>query len=302
MSLKNASLRTLLEDLKVGFKFTLKNIISFVLGMIGVLILTGLLMALIIAVILITITAQVGFPGMISWVMDTFSQANQTTGMVLVGSMAIVVLPLLLPIFIAIGALFGMGREIIESNGTSAEGVFAWYKSKFMTLAAGGTITYLIVIGPPIILAVALSLMTGSIFGNGTQVLFAICAYLWILLSTGLLSMLFPAIIDGLPVIESLKTSIRLAVKYPDRVFSTWFAYVFIGILMTLPFGVGGLAIGPAVGDVLAGYAVLFALALVFIVFPAATITLNRVYMILNDETVGEMEEDSPQIELVGGV
>ena len=56
-------------------------------------------------------------------------------------------LPFLAPFMVAIGAMFGLGREIVESEGTSAEGVFTWYKKKFFSLAGGGLVLFIVVVG-----------------------------------------------------------------------------------------------------------------------------------------------------------
>ncbi|MHA1742165.1 MAG: hypothetical protein ACTSVD_08750, partial [Candidatus Thorarchaeota archaeon] len=118
MSVKNASLATLREDLKVGFGLAAKNIISFVLAMVGVLIVAGLLLAVIvICMIAVILIAAGGTPGIIQLFITLSIQWNASAGVIVIGTALLVVLPVLLPFFVAGGAIFGMGREVIESNG-----------------------------------------------------------------------------------------------------------------------------------------------------------------------------------------
>ncbi len=304
MSSKNASFKTLLEDVKVGFKFALKNFISFFLGMIGVLILTGVLMGIIAAISVGIFFALAGnLSGVINWMIQIGSQVNNATGMIVVGAMVFLILPIVLPLFIAGGAIFGLGREVIESEGTTAEGVFAWYKSKFLTLAAGGTLGFLIVAGPPITLMVIMGSMSGGIIFDGPMVVFSTISAIWILISSGMLSMMFPAIIDGQSSIEAVKTSVRYSIRYFDRVFSTWLAFVVIDLVLLVPMLIlNPMFLPMGYGIPFVAYAVLLGVAIVFVVFPAATITLNRVYLILSGDEVPAEAANDEHLEIVGGV
>ncbi|MHA1770140.1 MAG: hypothetical protein ACTSYL_11415 [Candidatus Thorarchaeota archaeon] len=303
MSSKNASFKTLLEDVKIGFKFALKNFISFFLGAIGVLLLSLVLLGVIVAIgIGIFIMWAGNIQDFMMWIIQASTEMNNTTGMIVVGAMVFLILPILLPMFIAGGAMYGMGREVIESNGTTAEGVFTWYKSKFLTLAGGGTLAFLIVAGPPTALMTIMGIFSEGVIIDGPMILFSIVTTIWLLISTGMTSMLFPAIIDGQSAIQALRTSLRYSTRYFDRVFSTWFAFVIIVAVLMLPLIIltpVGIAYGPAI----AAYGVIFGIVMVFVLFPAVTITLNRVYLILsgeNDETTSIT--DTSDIDVVGGI
>ncbi|MHA2033694.1 MAG: hypothetical protein DRO93_13765 [Candidatus Thorarchaeota archaeon] len=304
MSVKNASLATLREDLKVGFGLAAKNIISFVLAMVGVLIVAGLLLAVIvICMIAVILIAAGGTPGIIQLFITLSIQWNASAGVIVIGTALLVVLPVLLPFFVAGGAIFGMGREVIESNGTTVEGVFVWYKSKFVPLALGGIIAFLIEIGPPALLSLVLASTSAGVVVDGPLVVLSVFSAVWWLLTSGMLSMLFPAIIDGHSVIEALRVSIRLATKYVDRVLSTWLALVIMAALLASPLLLLSLPFGPFFHPLGAGsYAVLFGIVFVFLLVPAASITLNRVYLILSGEDHARREDDTPGIDIVGGV
>jgi len=319
--MENANFQTILEDLKISFKFAGKNVISYLLALFGVLIVSSVLIAVVAAMIFIPLIFFIGsFENLVIY-FDSFSSmsdigiTNIALGAILFG------LPFLAPIFVAFGAMFGLGREIVESEGTSAEGVFVWYKKKFFSLAGGGMILFLIVLGPLILALLAGTVIYGGQFlnmglmhdgptGMVNPVVFGLLI-IWFAISTGLLSMLFPSIIDGYSVFESTKRSIRMGIKYFDRVFGVWMTFLLIlgallGPLMIMPFVID--SSGPVL-NVMAGFLMLYAipagLILLLLYLPAMTIGLTRVYMILtadDDDYEHTPEEEESGPNYIGGV
>ncbi|MCK4568035.1 MAG: hypothetical protein KAU48_12085, partial [Candidatus Thorarchaeota archaeon] len=113
--MENANFHTILEDLKISFKFAVKNVISYLLAIFGVLIVSVILLMVVAAMIFIPIFFAIGgFENLITY-FESFGStpdigvANIALGGILFG------LPFLAPIFVAFGAMFGMGREIVES-------------------------------------------------------------------------------------------------------------------------------------------------------------------------------------------
>ncbi len=316
--MKNANFQTILEDLKISFKFAAKNIISYLLAIFGVLIVSSILLMVVAAMIFIPLFFVIGgFENLIVY-FESFSTindigvANIALGAILFG------LPFLAPIFVAFGAMFGMGREIVESEGTSAEGVFIWYKKKFFSLAGGGMILFLVVLGPLILALIAGTAIYGAQFLNMglmhtgsasmlNPVIFSILL-IWFATSTGLLSMLFPSIIDGYSVFESTKRSIRMSIKYFDRVFGVWMTFLLILVAIFLPIIAVPFTLG--IGDPGIGFMMLYVLPaslfLVFVFLPAITIGLTRVYMILtavdDDDYEHTPDEDESGPSFIGGV
>ncbi len=314
--MENANFQTILEDLKISFKFAVKNVISFLLAIFGVLIVSGILLVVVAALIFIPLFFVIGgFENLIMYFesfrsIDDIGVTNIALGAILFG------LPFLAPIFVAFGAMFGMGREIVESEGTSAEGVFIWYKKKFFSLAGGGMILFLVVLGPLILALIGgtaiygvqflnMGLMHAGPSGMVNPIILGLLL-IWFAISTGLLSMLFPSIIDGYSVFESTKRSIRMSIKYFDRVFGVWMTFllilgaIFIPIIAA-PFTLGISEIGLGIMAVYMLPAMLF---LVFIFLPAMTIGLTRVYMILtaDDDYEHTPEEDESGPSFIGGV
>ena len=310
MSNKNASVGVLVEDLKVSFKFAVKNILSFLLGMIGVIIVTLVVMLIGFAIVSIPLLFALGGPeGFVAFfeslgvVMEAIFVAQPDPAAALLGIFAIVLL--VTPFFVAIGVVFGMGREIVESAGTSAEGVFVWYRKKFFSLAGGGIVIFAI-IGLPLFLVYGSLFLAGYVVtGLPASVLAALSAF-WIIFSSGMMTMVFPAIIDNYSVLDATRQSIRLSLKYFDRVFSTWFAFILIIALMFAPVGIGIATFTvPSLGFDFIGaavYAAIAAFVLVLIVLPALVIALSRLYMILSGIEVSAVHDVEPDVSLVGGM
>jgi len=311
MSSKSTNLRVLLEDLKISFKFAVKNIISFILGMFGVLIVTVLLIAVLAIVIIVPLFLSGGLWILIDGIAAWIESAQTISGATAFLMILAIVVPILAPILVAIGALFGMGREIVESEGTSAEGVFSWYSKKFFPLAAVGIIQFLIYIAPIAILVAILgpTYVGTSEMGLASTMIALFAVYLAI--TSGFLVLSFPAVIDGKSAIGAIKTSIRLSTTYFDRVFSVWLSFLGIALLLFIP------VIGPPLlalpsMDALAanfgiytGYALLAGLFTFFVFLPALVIGMSRIYMILVSDNLSDPEiyEDDTldDVNILGG-
>ncbi|MDF1539455.1 MAG: hypothetical protein P1Q69_11195 [Candidatus Thorarchaeota archaeon] len=298
MSMKNASLKTLKEDLLVSFKFASRNVITFILAMFGVVIVTVLIIALAAVVVIPIFFLAVGLEGLFQIFTSWITTFDTTSSAALVLLILSIMTPILAPFLVAVGALYGMGREIVESDGTTAEGVFAWYRKKFFSLAGGGLIQFLLAITPIIVGVIILPFYgLGMGFGPDNLGLASVVVALLLIyvgVVTGLLSMVFPAIIDGHTVFESVKISLRLSTKYFDRVFSVWFAFLGIAGLLFLPIvAIPFLTFSTSV--VFSAWFGLYSAAVVIfealILFPAGIIGMSRIYLILIAETVTNGEE-----------
>ena len=316
--MKNTNLSTILEDLKISFKFASKNIISYLLAIFGVLIVSGLLIVVVAAMVFIPLIFIIGI-GNLTTFFESFSGIESIgVANIAVGSIMFA-LPFIAPFMVAIGAMFGMGREIVESEGTSAEGVFTWYKKKFFSLAGGGIVLFLFVVGPLMLVFLVGAAVYGPQFlnidlisagpANFANPIAMSLLLIWAAVSTGLLSMLFPSIIDGYSVFASIKRSVSMSIKYFDRVFGVWLSFLLIlGLLIVplllIPFAVD--LTGPAmiaVAGLLMIYAIPAVLILIFLYLPAVTVGMTRVYMILTaDDDYDETLEDESGPSFIGGV
>ncbi|NHJ13081.1 MAG: hypothetical protein EAX95_05355 [Candidatus Thorarchaeota archaeon] len=309
MSNKNASFGALVEDLKVSFKFAAKNLISFLLGTIGVLLVSVVIFILIaLAVFIPMLILLGGWEGLTIYftnlgpVLEDVFTSGTIMNPAAFGAMAFVVAIIASPFFIAIGALFGMGREIVESEGTTAEGVFVWYKKEFFSLAGTGILLLLIVLLPALTLYGAAFAVTGFELPTFLNSVIAAISVLWLTISLGLSSMVFPAVIDGLSVIDAFKESFRLSIKHFDRVFALWLAFLGMLAICIVPPAVGFLILGEP-GAAIIGIMVLpLAIFLLLLYFPALVIASNRLYLILSGIEVAVQEPSDPDLSFIGGV
>jgi len=317
--MKNASLQTLLDDLKISIRFALRNVISYVLAIIGVFLVTIILIAIVAAFIFIPIAmSPAGFDAFTIFA-ESLEGWFTTGGATIATGIFLMALPFVAPFFVASGALFGMSREIVESEGTSAEGVFTWYKKKFFSLAGGGIILFLFILGPVMLVILAAVALFGeqtlniAFIGVGSSTimnpLISALGVIWFVFSTGLMTMLFPAIIDGYSVVDATKKSIGMGVRYFDRVFGTWLSYILLILALVSPLLIMAARFmweTPMTAMIPLGiYAVIMGLFLAFVVLPALSIGLTRVYMILtaDDEDFTHHEEvDESGPSFIGGL
>jgi hypothetical protein len=317
--MKNASFQTLLDDLKISIRFALRNVISYVLAIIGVFLVTIILIAIVAAFVFVPmVMSSGGLEAFTIWA-ESFNEWSTAGGVTIATGIFLIALPFVAPFFVATGALFGMAREIVESEGTSAEGVFTWYKKKFFSLAGGGIMLFLFILGPVMLV------ILGSIFLFGEQILnvaflgigstttmnplISGLGVIWFALSTGLMTMLFPAIIDGYSVIDATKRSIRMGIQYFDRVFGAWISYILLILALVSPLFIMAIPFmweTPMPAMVPLGiYAVIMFLFLAFVLLPAVSIGLTRVYMILtaeDEDLIPQEDEDEGGPSFIGGL
>jgi hypothetical protein len=127
----------------------------------------------------------------------------------------------------------------------------------------------------------------------------------WFAMSTGLLSMMLPAIIDGHSVKDAFFTSIRMGVKYLDRVFPVWLFYLGLGAGLLAPI-IWGPVYATWLFTIIAtsSYTPLAIIFVIFILIPAMAISQSRVYLLLTSEEDEEpladdgLEETSDEVVL----
>ncbi|MHA1959019.1 MAG: hypothetical protein ACW99U_02230 [Candidatus Thorarchaeota archaeon] len=280
-------LRTLARDLSVSFRFAGRHVTSFAWAMLGICLITGVMIGLLFVFVTVPLLLTWGIQ-FLAWFLTVIQSSwTGTSGVALLGILLILLLPLLLPLLVALGALYGMAREIVESEGTSASGVFMWYRKKFLSLAGGGILQFLVIVGPLLSLSY---FIPDIILGHVTteQMAFLVMVIIvWIVFSSGFLSLTFPGIIDNLSVLKAARRSIQLARKHPDRVFGIWLTFILIFVFATQPTIIGFLfpwffIIGQ---DILIGYSIIMLIVLIVVVIPAMSIAQTRIYLIITAQS-----------------
>ena len=273
----------LLKDFAVGFKLAAANFLSYSLAMIGIIFVTVVLLIVILLFVVVPLIFTVGIPALISLVIffeSTFSSASQLT---LVALIMVLILPILGPFFIALGSLFGMSREVVESDGTNAESAFGWYRKKSLSLVGGGMLHFLVTLAPFIVAFIGIAYPTWNPPTNEQLRVIIPIGVLWVFLINGMLSLTFPGIIDGLSAVRAAARSVRLTAQFPGRVLGAWsIMFLIVGIPILSLFGELAFLF-PAIIPVglFEPYAGLFVIILLFYLIPAFSIVLTRIYMIL---------------------
>ena len=292
MSNSKTDFNTIIDDMMTSLRLAGDNFLTFFLAGLGmaalaILMLVAMAIPLAIAAAAIvfsvdpTFWAQAG-PGMM-----TFAIANPY---LIVGLVALIALPVVGVLTTVVGAIYGISKEVVEDGETKAENAFSWVKRRFLAFAGAGIIQSLIVAGPIFLLSAAISLALGGIVTGVYSVLLGVFAFVWVFVTGGLLSMMFPAVVDGNNPIEALRVSVKLGVDRFDRVFGIWTAYLVLFAAMAAPaflvaYGVGftpgmHLAI-PIIAVVAGGWTALAGLLLVAIVLPSMILARARVYALL---------------------
>ena len=270
------------EDIKHGFKLLGRNLFSYFLAIIGVLALALLIM--LIAVVSVAIFALLSLGlwqayDLLLWLVDVITM---TQGMSLVLLVVFIGAPLLGPFFMALGAVYGLSREVVESSRTSASSAFSWYRKRAISLIGGGIVHFLVTLLPVIGAFLATSYPIWNPPSDTDLTIVFILLGAWTLLINGMLSLTFPGIIDGLSAVRAAGRSVKLTCFAPRRVLTVWAAYMLIIIGLISPLVVE--EVFSAVNIIpweTSHYASGVVALILFILLPALTISLTRVYMIL---------------------
>jgi hypothetical protein len=292
-------------DLEVGFKFTIKNLLSYILAMLGVVVVTGVLLIIILLFIIIPLIFIVGLPFFINWVVTFAVQISALSGILLISMLFIILSPILGLFFIAFGAAFGMAREIVESDGTTAEGVFTWYRKKALSFIGGGMIHFMISIAPFLIAIISILTPPLNLPNESDLAIILPLGIFWIILTNGMLSLTFPGIIDGLSAQKAARRSVRLCCKSPGRVLGAWTFFIgLIGIPLLLAIDYPSFQwINVILSGYLGAFMPVLSLLIVFFIFPMMSIVFTRIYMILSaqDEHVYHYGDIDKPPDITGG-
>jgi len=284
------------KDIYVGFKFAVQNFLSYFLAMLGIILLTIIMVVLVLLLVVVPLIFFVGLPTFILWMTSFTVEVGTLEGTMFIAIILMFVLPILGPFFVAYGSLYGLSREIIESEATSAESAFSWYRKRALSLVGGGMVHFLISLAPFLIAIYAIFATSISVPTDEQLRLILPIGFIWIILSNGMLSLTFPGIIDGLSALSAAKRSVRLCCRSPGRVLGSWSVYV---VLIGVP--IITLIDDPLFDWIqiipdayLEPYTVLIVLLILFIVLPAMSITFSRIYLILTaqDESVYDNDDD----------
>lgn len=287
------------RDIILGFKFALNHFLAYFLAMLGIIILTVIMLLVVLLFVVVPLILFVGIPVLIFWITSFSIQVGTLEGTVLIGIVLLFVLPILGPFFVALGSLYGMSREIIESETTTAESAFSWYKKRALSLVGGGAIHFLISVTPFIIAIWIIFATSVTVPTNDSLRVILPMGVIWIILTNGMLSLTFPGIIDGLSAASAAKLSVRQCCRSPGRVLGAWSFYVvLIGVPIIAQINdplFEWLHIIPSA--YLEPYTAIIVLLTLFVILPAMTITFSRIYLILTAQDDAVYDNDDDRVE-----
>jgi hypothetical protein len=288
------NLRNYVETIKLSVRFTRTYYLSLFLAILGVFVITIVLFLFIVFIGSIPLSIFYGPFDEVFDVFDFIGDALSTVNDVeVVGIILFAGSAILAPFLIAMGALFGIGQEVFESGTATAEEALLWYRQKFSRLASGGIIQFLIIIVPIGIEYVFAAWYFGDQMpGTNTLTFLIFIAALWFLFSSGMLSMVFPSIVDGVSVFSSIKRSIKLTWKNPGAVFSIWSTFSSLGLLLLGPIIIQEFTDVILLTDQLYDLYILAAALVIFLaLLPVYVLSVSRTYLIISDPNIKEEQE-----------
>jgi hypothetical protein len=217
-----------------------------------------------------------------------------------IGSLVVLALIPIVSLFMVVsGSIYGMSYDLVTTGETKAESAFTYFRRKFLAYAGTGAILTIIVIIPPVIAWGLTSYAMGYTVTGLMSLLLTIFTFMWVFITAGLTSMVFPAVSSGKGVQEAFKESYSLATRYFDRIFGVLTAVVLLLAITFGPMIVWGLSLAvPGTMPVLAFDSVLAALMVWTVVFaflwlllflPMVRITWVKVYQELTGGKVATL-------------
>lgn len=215
-------------SLKQAYGSTLSYFLAN-LGMVIVVVLLAMVIAIPAAIVAFIALAPLN-PS--AWTaMSDWAVANP----VIIGGLGILILIPLVSMFLVVsGSIYGMSYDLVTTGETKAEAAFSYLKRKFLTFFGTGAVLTIFVVVPPTIVWGLTSLAMGYAITVPVSTLLSIFTFVWVFITAGLTSMVFPAVVSGKGIQEAFKESYSLATRYFDRVFGFLTAIV---LLLAATFG-----------------------------------------------------------------
>ncbi len=218
------------NDMRYGLKVARKNVVSFVLAVIG--------LAIVLALVTMTAMAAVILATWGTWPLPWYMWGNlmgptwMMQNIVWLYPLGITVLTLFSTLVIAlIGGLFGLMREAVIKGSTHAEIALSYLRHRGSTLLGAGFILTIVIVLPQVLVWSMVTLAMGSTVPT-TSAILAVFSYLWSFLTLGLMSMVLPSAVRGTGLCEAVRESIKIARSRPERVYGLW-SVVVVGLILS---------------------------------------------------------------------
>ncbi len=226
VSIMSTNFNTVFDDMKTSLKLAWKSMLSYFLANLGmvivVLILAGLVILPVAGILFVVLAplSEATVAALSAW-------ANNNP--LAVGALFVLVLIPVVSLFMVVsGSIYGMSHDLVTTGETKAEAAFSYLRHKFLSFAGTGAILTIIVIIPPVIAWGLTSYALGYTITAPVSQLLTVFTFVWVFITAGLTSMVFPAVTSGKGVQEAFKESYSLATRYFDRVFGVLTAIVLL--------------------------------------------------------------------------
>ena len=285
---------TILNDMKTSAKLAWKSMLSYFLANLGMLI----VMVILAGIILIPIA-------LVAWaLLAPLSEVQMTyANPLVIGGLGVLILIPIASLFMVVsGSIYGMSHDLVTKGETKAELAFSYFRHKFLSFAGAGAILTIIVVLPPVLAWGLTSYAMGYTITAPTNYLLTVFSFVWVYLTAGLTSLVWPAVVSGKGVQAAFKESFSLSRQYFDRVYGVLTAIVLLIAITLGPMIVAGVAIAltlppvtvtSAFFPILAGvglYTVVMVFLWLLLFLPMVRIAWVRVYQEL---TGGEIATQS---------
>ena len=255
---------TILDDMKTSAKLAWKSMLSYFLANLGMLIVMAILIGIVaIPVLLVAWTFLVPLDAGTMTALANWATANP----LLFGSIGVLVLIPVISLFLVVsGSIYGMSHELVTKGETKAEHAFSYLRRKFLSFFSTGAILTIIVILPPVVAWGLTSYAMGYTITALATYLLTVFTFVWVYLTAGLTSMVWPAVASGKGVQDAFKESFSLSRQYFDRVFGVLTAIVLLLVATFGPIIVAAFAMIPFIPPFTIGLVPVFAGVMIYTV------------------------------------
>ncbi len=288
----------IIERIKEGFDIWKKGWLSFILALI-ILFFVLLIAALIIIVIVI---APILLFVYLFGDFEDFEIEIELSGLMESLAEFVGLILVITAIFIAIGVMCGLGKELIEVEDTKAENTLHYLKKYGLKFAAIGFIIGLVVGGPLFLIDLLLDdLIEKEV--NDVSVLSVLAGIVAFFLIAPFTLAIPAALIDDTGPVESVKTSVNLFRKDPKTILLLFGAFVGLVLAFVSPIIVLGVMLDndsiTVLEAILAVFAALGILVIIFVLPYVMCITFTKLYYDYRFPEKKEVSEEEAPVSLL---
>ncbi len=288
----------IIERIKEGFDIWKKGWLSFILALI-ILFFVLLIAALIIIVIVI---APILLFVYLFGDFEDFEIEIELSGLMESLAEFVGLILVITAIFIAIGVMCGLGKELIEVEDTKAENTLHYLKKYGLKFAAIGFIIGLVVAGPLFLIDLLLDdLIEKEV--NDVSVLSVLAGIVAFFLIAPFSLAIRAALIDDTGPVESVKTSVNLFRKDPKTILLLFGAFVGLVLAFVSPIIVLGVMLDndsiTVLEAILAVFAALGILVIIFVLPYVMCITFTKLYYDYRFPEKKEVSEEEAPVSLL---